>query len=172
MSSTVLWDNLQMPLSIIFVVALVVERDYRPFSLFWVVSWFQSWVTDRFGPIPATIYQNQSFLISSFVNFLQYFSLKKKYKKNVNLFFPLTKVNNKDTKTMPIASSWCLCCLLWPYFTPCPNVSVVNFEYVIAGRDFLNNIRTKRTVLVLLCLPYCFLMFLGDREEARWERMG
>ena len=32
------------------------------------------------------------------------------------------KVNNKDTRTTPMA-----------YFTPCSSVSIVNFEHVIAG---------------------------------------
>ena len=35
------------------------------------------------------------------------------------------KINNKDTRTMPLAS------------TPCSSVSVVNFEHVIAGLDVL-----------------------------------
>ena len=34
------------------------------------------------------------------------------------------KINNKDTRTMPLAS------------TPCSSVSVVNFEHVIAGWVF------------------------------------
>ena len=34
------------------------------------------------------------------------------------------KINNKDTRTMPLA------------FTPCSSVSVVNFEHVIAGWVF------------------------------------
>ena len=32
------------------------------------------------------------------------------------------KVNNKDTRTTPLA-----------YFTPCSSVSIVNFKHVIAG---------------------------------------
>ena len=38
----------------------------------------------------------------------------------------MSKSNNKDTRTMPMA-------LLWTYFTPCSSVSIVNFERVIAG---------------------------------------
>ena len=45
----------------------------------------------------------------------------------------MIKVNNKDTKTMPIAFFWCLYCQLWPYFTLCSSASIVNFEHVIAG---------------------------------------
>ena len=45
------------------------------------------------------------------------------------------KVNNKDTRTTPLASFWCICCLLWTYFTPCSSVSIVNFECVNADWD-------------------------------------
>ena len=34
----------------------------------------------------------------------------------------MLKVNNKDTRTTPLA-----------YFTPCSSVSIVNFKHVIAG---------------------------------------
>ena len=40
------------------------------------------------------------------------------------------KVNNKDTRTTPLASWWCLYSYLWTYFTPCSSVSIVNFEQV------------------------------------------
>ena len=43
------------------------------------------------------------------------------------------KVNNKDTKTTPIASFLCLYWQLGTYFTPFSVVSIVNFEHVIAG---------------------------------------
>ena len=43
------------------------------------------------------------------------------------------KVNNKDTRTTPLASFWCLYCWFWTYFTPCSSVSTVIFEHVIAG---------------------------------------
>ena len=42
-------------------------------------------------------------------------------------------VNNKDTRTTPVASFWSFYCKLWTYFTPCCNVSAFNFEHVIAG---------------------------------------
>ena len=42
---------------------------------------------------------------------------------------------NKDTRTSSISTFWCLYCQLWTYFTPCSDVSVLNFEYVIVGRD-------------------------------------
>ena len=45
----------------------------------------------------------------------------------VNMF----KVNNKDTRTTPLPSFWCLYCWLWTYFTPC-SVSIFNFEQVNA----------------------------------------
>ena len=38
------------------------------------------------------------------------------------------KVNNKDTRTTPVVSFWCLS-------TPCSSVSIVNFEHVIASWD-------------------------------------
>ena len=43
------------------------------------------------------------------------------------------KVNNKDTRTTPLASFWCLYCQLWTYFTSSSSVSIVNFEHLIAG---------------------------------------
>ena len=45
------------------------------------------------------------------------------------------QVNNKDTRTMPLASFWCLYCYLGTYFTPCSSVSIVNCEYEIADWD-------------------------------------
>ena len=36
------------------------------------------------------------------------------------------KVNNKDTRKIPVAS-------FWTYFTPCSSVSTVNFEHVLAS---------------------------------------
>ena len=43
------------------------------------------------------------------------------------------KVNNKDTRTTPLASFWYLYCQLWTYFIPCSSVSIVKFEQVNAG---------------------------------------
>ena len=43
------------------------------------------------------------------------------------------KVNNKDTRTTPLASFWYLYGQLWTYFTLCSTVSIINFEHVIAG---------------------------------------
>ena len=48
------------------------------------------------------------------------------------------KVNNKNTRTTPIASSRRLYCYLWTYFTPCFSVSIVNSEHVIADSDRRN----------------------------------
>ena len=42
---------------------------------------------------------------------------------------------NKDTRTSSISTFWCLYGPLWTYFTPCSDVSILNFEYVIVGRD-------------------------------------
>ena len=46
----------------------------------------------------------------------------------------MLKVNNKDTRTMQMASFWRFY-KLWTYFTPCYSVSIVNFEQVNAGWD-------------------------------------
>ena len=51
-----------------------------------------------------------------------------------HMVWNMFKVNNKDIKTTPMASFWCLYCKLWTYFTPCSSVSMVNFEHVNAGR--------------------------------------
>ena len=45
-------------------------------------------------------------------------------------------VNNKENRTTPITSLWCLHCSLWTYFTPCSSVSIVTFEQLIAGWDW------------------------------------
>ena len=39
------------------------------------------------------------------------------------------KVKSRNTKT------WCLYCLLLTYFTPCCDVSIVNFKQVNVGKD-------------------------------------
>ena len=41
------------------------------------------------------------------------------------------KVNNKDARTAPLTSFWCLYCHLLTNFTPCSSVSIVNFKHVI-----------------------------------------
>ena len=43
------------------------------------------------------------------------------------------KVNNKDTRTTPLVSFWCLYCYLLTHSIPCYNVFIINFEDVIAG---------------------------------------
>ena len=53
------------------------------------------------------------------------------------------KVNNKDTKTTPMASFWCLYRLLWTYFTSYSSVSIVNFEQVNAGWGVFSGIFQK-----------------------------
>ena len=45
----------------------------------------------------------------------------------------MSQVNNKDTRTTPMKSFWCLYCYLWRYFTPCSSVSIVDFEHVNDG---------------------------------------
>ena len=77
------------------------------------------------------------------------------------------KVNNKDTRTTPMASLVSLL-LLWTYFTPCSSVSVfvVNFEQVNAGWvrelirlncEFLSEFRSQS---LNLFFPRIFKMFL------------
>ena len=44
----------------------------------------------------------------------------------------MCRVNNKDTRTMVLASIWCLY-----IFTPCSSVSIVYFEHVIAAWDYV-----------------------------------
>ena len=43
------------------------------------------------------------------------------------------KVNNKDTKTTPMASFWCFIVNFEHISHLCSSVSIVNFEHVIAG---------------------------------------
>ena len=50
------------------------------------------------------------------------------------------KVNNKDARTIPLASFWCRYCKLCTYFTLGSGVSIVNFEHLIAGWVILGKI--------------------------------
>ena len=43
------------------------------------------------------------------------------------------QVNNKNTRTTPLVSFWCLYCKGSTYFSRCSTVSIVNFEHLIAG---------------------------------------
>ena len=54
----------------------------------------------------------------------------------------MLKVNNKNTRTTPLAlaSFWCLYCCLRTSFTPCSSVPAVNFEHVIVGLVYMNNL--------------------------------
>ena len=47
------------------------------------------------------------------------------------------KVNNKDTRTTPLASFWYLYCYLQTYFTLCSSVSIVNFVQVNADWELI-----------------------------------
>ena len=42
------------------------------------------------------------------------------------------KINNKVSRTTHLTSFWCFICWLWTDFTPCSNVSIVDFEQVNA----------------------------------------
>ena len=43
------------------------------------------------------------------------------------------KVNNKDTRTTPMVTFWCLYCYFWRYFTPCSSVTIAKFEHINAN---------------------------------------
>ena len=63
------------------------------------------------------------------------------------------KVNNKDTRTTPMAFFWCLYCQLWTYFTPCSSASIVNFEQENAGFhvpffDYLKRLNRIQTLQI------------------------
>ena len=47
------------------------------------------------------------------------------------------KANNKNNRTTPLASFWCLYCLRCTYFTPCSSVSNVNFEHVLPAATYV-----------------------------------
>ena len=51
------------------------------------------------------------------------------------------RVNNKNTRTTPLASFWYLYCSLWTYFTVCSSVSIADFEQVNAGWATIKNTR-------------------------------
>lgn len=46
----------------------------------------------------------------------------------------LSKVGNNDKRTASLASSFCLWCQLWTYFTHCPSVFIVEVEQVNVDR--------------------------------------
>ena len=67
------------------------------------------------------------------------------------------QVNNKDTRTTPMTSFWCLYCKLETYFTPCPSVSIVNLEHVIAGwvyelfsETLLTNFKYLERIMIII----------------------
>ena len=47
--------------------------------------------------------------------------------------WPVFGADNEDTRTMSLASCWCLYCWLWAWLVPCSGVSVVDFGQVNAG---------------------------------------
>ena len=49
------------------------------------------------------------------------------------------KVNNKDTRTSPMVSLWCLYCSLLTYFTLYSSVFIVNFELTPCSSVFIVN---------------------------------
>ena len=72
------------------------------------------------------------------------------------------KVNNKDTKTTPLASFWCLYCYFGTYFTPYSSVPIVNFEHVIT--DWVEKHLTPRVTLSYL---YPMLHFYTSRKRQK-----
>ena len=50
-------------------------------------------------------------------------------------------VNNKDERTTPMTSFWCLYFWLKTCFTPSLSVSIVNFKHVIAVIRFNNPLK-------------------------------
>ena len=75
------------------------------------------------------------------------------------------KVNNKDTRTTPLASFWYLYCKLGMYLTPCSSISIVNIQQVNAwwvltketlkaatltklGNKYMSEVVIKNTILV------------------------
>ena len=106
----------------------------------------------------------------------------------------MCKVNNKDTRTTPFASLWCLYCKLCWYFTPCSSVSVVTFEQVNADWELceyfwnwffkLNQNTIKYIIFFILFqanVPFYtpwkrqkisgFLTFSGGTEIENWLEM-
>ena len=89
------------------------------------------------------------------------------------------KVNNKDTRTTPMASLWRIYCYLQTYFTPCPSVSIINFYQVNA--DWVcttkNAIYQNRLPMLHFYIPwkhretFGLLVFLGDIEMEHWAKM-
>ena len=61
------------------------------------------------------------------------------------------KVNNKDTRTTPMAPFWYLYCSLWTHFITCPSVCTVNFQHVIHGclNKVIHQITRNRTLASL-----------------------
>ena len=72
------------------------------------------------------------------------------------------KTNNKDTRTMPLASCWCLYCWLWTHSNFLSSVSIVNFEHVIAGWVRPNWLRTssKKGQSIIKARGGYFLLFI------------
>ena len=82
------------------------------------------------------------------------------------------KVNNKDTRTTPIAPSWRLYFWLWTYFATCSSVSIVKSEHVFSGWDgnlfsYQSHHLIHRLLFFWKNLVF-FLFFLNDKKL--WHR--
>ena len=61
------------------------------------------------------------------------------------------QLNNKNTRTMPMMSFCCFHCYVWTYFTPCSNVSIVDFEQVNISWVLLKKQSRKNVPFYMLC---------------------
>ena len=85
------------------------------------------------------------------------------------------KVSNKDTRTTPLASFWCLSCQLWIYFTPCSSVSNVNFEHVntdwrkVTSNDLRITTSLQQSVffLKMACSVFLATFFLASAKSQK-----
>ena len=75
---------------------------------------------------------NRLLLLFQAFNLVGIYLLKVNTRNTRTNVWHMFKVNNKDTRTTPLAPFRWLHCYLWTYFTHC-YLSIVNFEHVIVG---------------------------------------
>ena len=79
------------------------------------------------------------------------------------------KVNNKDTRTTPLASFWCLYSKLWTYFTPFSMVSIASFELVNAD---LENSKCFTNFETLDCSLMFIKEYFSNSEPSRFQHFN
>ena len=81
----------------------------------------------------------------------------------------LSKVGNNDKRTASLASSFCLWCQLWTYFTHCPGVFIVEVEQVNVDRVVSYLMITDNFVVQLVVIWFILYTRLAVIVKLSWS---